>query len=106
MSTLFHSGTFSNRISKKSAPSSPLVVHTAPGSNFVVHTVPGANFELNKEKGAGKKMNTPTVRRDTSFSPGMLLDYTIFSYILAVDAVLTAEVFLRDRLQTKNRLPA
>ena len=106
MISLFHSGAFSNRISKKSASLSPLVIHTAPGTNFVVHTVLGANFELNKENSAGKKMNTSTVRRDTHFSPGLLIDYTIFFYILAVDAVLTAEVFLRDRLGTKNSLPA
>jgi hypothetical protein len=87
MITSFHSGTVSNRISKTSASSSPLAARSSVPS-------------------AGKKMNTSAVRRNTYFSPGMLIDYTLFSYILAVDAVLTAEVFLRDRLQTKNSLSA
>jgi hypothetical protein len=86
MISLFHSGAFSNRISKKSASSSPLATRTVPGTE--------------------KEKNTSAVRRDIQFSPGLLLDYTLFSYIMAVDAVLTAEVFLRDRLQTKNSLSA
>ncbi|MDU9049299.1 MAG: hypothetical protein Q3M30_10630 [Candidatus Electrothrix sp. Rat3] len=86
MISLFHSGAFSNRISKTSVSSSSLTTRTVPGTE--------------------KEMNTSVVRRDIQFSPGLLLDYTLFSYILAVDAVLTAEVFFRDRLQTKNSLSA
>ena len=86
MNTLSYSGTFSNRNGKSVASSSPSAARTVPG--------------------AEKEMNTSAVRRDTRFSPGLLIDYALFSYILAVDAVLTAETFLRDRLQTKNSLPA
>jgi hypothetical protein len=45
-------------------------------------------------------------RRNTRFSPGLLVDYTLFSYILAVDVGLTAETFLRNRLGSKRSLAA
>ncbi|MCI5133315.1 MAG: hypothetical protein D3904_17825 [Candidatus Electrothrix sp. EH2] len=51
-------------------------------------------------------MNKTADRRNTRFSLGLLVDYTLFSYILAVDAGLTAEMFVRDRLGSKKSFPA
>ena len=96
MKTLVHSDPFSNRNAQSPASSSPLAVRTVPVSAF----------KLDEKNSAGKEKNNPAVRRDTYFSPGLLLDYTLFSYILAVDAGLTAKVFLRDRLGAKERRPA
>ncbi|WP_446010251.1 hypothetical protein [Candidatus Electrothrix sp.] len=87
MKTLFHSATFSNRNGKSFAPSSITVTR--------------------KKNRFRKEMNNSAVRRKTRFSPGLLVDYTLFSYILAVDAGLTAEGFLRNRLSGgKRTLPS
>ncbi|WP_339137235.1 MAG: hypothetical protein WGN25_04375 [Candidatus Electrothrix sp. GW3-4] len=96
MKSLFYSSTFSKRNNTSLAPSSPLATRTVPVSGF----------KLDKKNSVGKEKNNRAVRRNTRFSPGLLLDYTLFSYILAVDAGLTAEVFLRDRLRGKRSLPA
>ena len=96
MKTLFYSGKVSNCNGKSFVPSLPLAVRTVLASCF----------KLDKKNSAGKEKNNPAVLRDTRFSPGLLLDYTLFSYMLAVDAGLTAKIFLRGRLGAKESLPA
>ena len=96
MKTLFHSGTFFNRNGKS-------VVSYSPAS---VRTLPGIGFRPRKKNRFREEMNNSAVRRKSRFSPGLLVDYTLFSYILAVDVGLTAEMFLRDRLGGKRSLPS
>ena len=96
MKPLFPSRTFSKHHSTSLAKTSPLAVRTVPVTSYKQH----------QENRAGKAMNNTAVRRNTLFSPSMLIDYTLFSYILAVDAGLTAKMFLRDRLQGKRSLPS
>ncbi|MCI5120645.1 MAG: hypothetical protein D3908_05540 [Candidatus Electrothrix sp. AUS4] len=95
MKTMFQSRTFTNRNAQSLAPTSPLAVRT----------VPGAGFRQGKKNRFRKEMNNSADRRNIRFSPGLLLDYTLFSYILAVDAGLTAKELLRDRLRTKESIP-
>ena len=96
MKTLFQSGSISKCNGKSFAPSSSLAVRTVPESSV----------KLDKKNSAGKEKNNPAVRRDIRFSPGLFLDYTVFSYMMAVDATLTAEIFVRDRFRTKKTLLA
>ncbi|CAK8717173.1 hypothetical protein KKHLCK_06330 [Candidatus Electrothrix laxa] len=96
MKSLFHPRTFSKSNSTSAASLSPLAVRT----------VPVTSYRLNQANRTGKQINNSVTRRNTRFSPGLLIDYTLFSYILAVDAGLTAEIFLRDRLRGKKSLPA
>jgi hypothetical protein len=96
MKSLFHSRTFSKRNSTSLASPSPLAVRTVPVSAF----------KLDRGHRTGKEMKRSTVPRNTRFSPGLLIDYALFSYILAVDAGLTAEIFLRDRLRGKKSFQA
>ncbi|MCI5226337.1 MAG: hypothetical protein D3918_06695 [Candidatus Electrothrix sp. AX2] len=93
MKSLFHSRSFSRH-------------HSTSVSPLAVRTVPVTSYKLHQANRTKKAMNKTADCCHTSFSPGMLLDYTLFSYILAVDAGLTAKMFLRDRLQGKKSLPA
>jgi hypothetical protein len=93
MKSLFHSRTFSKR-------------HSTSVSPLAVRTVPVASYKLHQENRTEKAMDNTADRRKIRFSPGLLVDYTLFSYILAVDVGLTAETFLRDRLGGKRSLPS
>ncbi|RWX44703.1 hypothetical protein H206_03153 [Candidatus Electrothrix aarhusensis] len=87
MSSLFPSSSFSRCIGKSLGPSSP----------SVIRTVPGTDFKQNKEKGAGKEKNSLVVRRNIQMFFGLLTDFVLFYFLLAVDAAMTAEIFLRAR---------
>lgn len=90
MSSLFHPSLFSSRLSKSLGLPSPSVSRTAPADT---------GFRQDKEKGTGK---------DIRMSFGLLADVAFFYFILAADAALTAEIFLRARLGigTKESFPA
>ena len=96
MKSLFHSGMSFNGVSKSPAPSSPVVTRTAPRT---------AAFELAKEN-SSKAGDNMAARRNVYFFSGLLVDYTLFYYILAADVVLTAEMFIRGHLQAKDSIPA
>ncbi|MCI5123861.1 MAG: hypothetical protein D3925_05140 [Candidatus Electrothrix sp. AR5] len=96
MQSLFHSSLFSNRIGKFLGTPSP----------SVIRTVPGADFKQNKEKGAEKEKNSPVVRRNIQMFFGLLTDFVLFYFLLAVDAAMTAEIFFRARFGAKESTPA
>ena len=60
----------------------------------------------NKENGAAKEKNGTAVRRNIQFFSGLSVDYALFYFILAVDAALTAEIFLRSRFGAKVTVPS
>ena len=99
MTTLSHSGSISPRNGKSFASSSPLAVRTVPVRDFKPDT-------KSRKNRIGKEKNHPAVRRDVQFFPGLLIDYALFSFILAADAMLTAEISLRDRFRTTETLPS
>ncbi|XOF34436.1 MAG: hypothetical protein ACL93V_03830 [Candidatus Electrothrix sp. YB6] len=52
------------------------------------------------------KSNSPAVRGNIQLFFGLLPDVVLFYSILAVDAALTAEMFLRDLSGTEETAPA
>jgi hypothetical protein len=54
----------------------------------------------------GKQGKEKNSEKDNQMSFGLLADFTLFYFILAVDAALTAETFLRSRLGAKGSTPA
>ncbi|MCI5137286.1 MAG: hypothetical protein D3922_02455 [Candidatus Electrothrix sp. AR1] len=96
MKSLFHSTLLSSRSGKSLRSPSP----------SVFRTVPNTNFKKNKEKGAEKEKNSPAVRRNIQIFFGLLTDFVLFYFLLAVDAAMTAEIFLRASFNAKETTPA
>jgi hypothetical protein len=86
MSSLFYSNLLSSRLGKLLGLPSPSV--------------------FQQEKGAGQESNSAAVRRDIQMLFGLLPDFALFYVILAVDAALSAEVFLRGLVDAKEGTPA
>ena len=96
MSSLFHSSSLSSCIGKSHGPS----------SLSAIRTVPSTDFKQNKEKGAEKEKNSLAVRRNIQMFFGLLTDFVLFYFLLAVDAAMTAEIFFRARFNAKEIAPA
>ncbi|MCI5167196.1 MAG: hypothetical protein D3903_14150 [Candidatus Electrothrix sp. GM3_4] len=90
MNTLFHSNSLSNRIGRSLGLSSSLVSRTA------------------SDVGSKQKKENSVETDDSSFRLnfhmflGLFVDIVLFYFILAVDAALTAKIFLHSLLGAKK----
>ena len=94
MSSLFHSNSLSSRHGRSLGLPSPSVSRTVPDTGS------------KQEKGAGKESNSPAIRHNIKMFFSLLPDLALFYFILAVDAALTAKVFLRGLAGAKEGTPA
>ncbi|MCI5163760.1 MAG: hypothetical protein D3917_17450 [Candidatus Electrothrix sp. AX5] len=85
MNSLFHPSLLSNRFGQSFELPSPSIPRT---------------------KEAGQAKNSPAVRGNIQMFFTLLPDLTLFYFILAVDALLTAKIFLRAIVGKKKVLPA
>ncbi|MCI5138107.1 MAG: hypothetical protein D3922_06750 [Candidatus Electrothrix sp. AR1] len=81
MNALFHPSLLSNRF----------------GQSF---ELPSPSIPRTKEAGQAKK--SPAVRENVRMLFGLLPDLALFYFILAIDAVLTAKIFLRALVGAKK----
>ncbi len=96
MKSLFRSKSLSSRIGNSLGTPSP----------SVIRSVPDTDFKQNKEKDAEKEKNSLAVRRNIQMFFGLLTDFVLFYFLLAVDAAMTAEIFFRARLGVKESAQA
>ena len=85
MNSLFHPSLLSNRFGQSFELPSPSIPRT---------------------KEAGQAKNSPAVRENIQMFFALLPDLALFYFILAVDALLTAKIFLRALVGAKKSAAA